>query len=116
MADPTSGIAWEFHVALYDQVSPGKFKANPTIASGDFKLSKDGGVLTNLTTLPSVAPAGSVLVKVQLSAAELTGCSYIEVVAIDQAGDEWADSAWHWPVQMAGGGGSGGSLLLLSVG
>jgi hypothetical protein len=69
----------------------GAFKTNPTLAAGDFKVSIDGGALTNLTTLPSVSPAGSVLVLISLSAAEMNGDN-ICIVGIDQTSPkEWAD-------------------------
>lgn len=69
----------------------GSLKANPTIAAGDFKVSKDGGALANLTTLPSVEPAGSVLVTISLSATEMNA-DKVSVVWIDQTSPkEWAD-------------------------
>jgi len=78
-------------VSLNDFSSGGSFKANPTIEAGDFKVSIDGGALTNLTTLPTVSPAGSVLVLISLSAAEMNG-DVIAVVGIDQTTNkEWAD-------------------------
>ena len=33
------------------------FQTNPTLATGDAKISKDGGALANLATLPAVTPA-----------------------------------------------------------
>jgi len=88
---PTKNEDFVFYIALENMSSPGSFKANPTIASGDFKVSIDGGALTNLTTLPSVAPAASVMVVITLSAAEMNGDS-ITIVAIDQTSPkEWAD-------------------------
>jgi len=45
-------------VALEDMANPGSFKASPTIAAGDFKVSIDGGALANLATLPSVSRTG----------------------------------------------------------
>jgi hypothetical protein len=78
-------------IALEDYVNPGSFKSNPTIASGDFKVSIDGGSLTNLATTPSVSPASSVLVLLTLSASEMNG-DVITVVGIDQTSPkEWSD-------------------------
>lgn len=81
------------YISLENAAIPGSFKANPTIAAGDFKISKDGGALANLTTLPSVEPAVSIWVKVTLSATEMTADN-VSVQAIDQtATKEWADWA-----------------------
>jgi hypothetical protein len=78
-------------IALEDYVNPGNFKSNPTIAAGDFKVTTDAGGLSNLTTLPSVSPAASVLVLLTLSAAEMNG-DVITVVGIDQTSPkEWSD-------------------------
>lgn len=78
-------------VALEDYQNPGNFKSSPTIASGDFQVSKDGGAFANLTTLPSVAPASSEMVQIDLSGTEMTA----DVVVIrckDQTSPkEWAD-------------------------
>jgi hypothetical protein len=71
--------------------STGSFVSNPTIASGDFKVDKDGAGLTNLATLPVVEPAASVLVKISLSATEMNA-DVVTVVGIDQtAPKEWGD-------------------------
>ena len=88
MALPKKGEAYVFYIGLTDSLDAEAFKANPTIAAGDFQISKDGGAFTNLTTLPSVDPAGSVGVKVSLSADEMSA-DKIQILAQDQAGDEW---------------------------
>lgn len=88
---PKSGEDFQIRIALQDFSAPGSFRANPTIAAGDFKVDIDGGGLTNLTTLPSVSPAAGVAVLISLSAAEMTG-GVITVVGIDQTSPkEWAD-------------------------
>ena len=79
-----------YYVSLVDQADTLKFKANPTIAAGDFKVVADDGALANLTTLPVVSPAGSTRVKIVVSAAESAGDN-ISVIGIDAAGAEWAD-------------------------
>jgi hypothetical protein len=80
-------------IALNDVANPGSFKVNPTIASGDFKVSIDGGALANLTTLPSVSPASSIWVLITLSAAEMNG-DVIAIQGIDQTSPkEWTDWA-----------------------
>ena len=78
-------------ISLEDYMNPGNFKSNPTIAAGDFKVTTDAGGLGNLTTLPSVSPAASVLVLISLSAGEMNG-DVITVVGIDQTSPkEWSD-------------------------
>ena len=78
-------------VALEDMNIPGSFKSSPTIAAGDVKVDKDGGGLSNLATLPTNDPAGSVLVKVALSATEMNA-DVVSLVFIDQTNPkEWAD-------------------------
>lgn len=63
-------------------------QSNPTLASGDVQISKDGGAFANLATLPSVSPASNVRVKVVLSDAE---CQAKEIMLRfkDTSGDEW---------------------------
>ncbi|MCP5096197.1 MAG: hypothetical protein GY943_11640, partial [Chloroflexi bacterium] len=61
-----------------------------TLAAGDVQVSTDGGALGNLGTLPVVTPAGSKMVKVTLSAAEMDGDN-ATVVFSDAAGDQWCD-------------------------
>lgn len=88
---PVKGEDFVCRIALEDMNVAGSFKSSPTIAAGDFKVDKDGGGLTNLTTLPSVDPASSVLVKIALSATEMTA-DVVTIVAIDQTSPkEWAD-------------------------
>jgi len=78
-------------ISLEDYASAGDFKSSPTIAAGDFKVSIDGGALTDIATLPTVSPAASILVLLTLSASEMNG-DVITVVAIDQTSPkEWAD-------------------------
>lgn len=88
---PVKNEDFVIRVSLTDANIPNSFKTSPTIAAGDFKVDKDGGGLTNLTTLPSVDPAGSCLVKITLSATEMNA-DVVTIVAIDQtATKEWAD-------------------------
>jgi len=66
-------------------------KSNPTLASGDAKVSKDGGAFANLTTLPAVTPASGIAVKVALSATELSA-EFLFVQLVDQTNPkEWED-------------------------
>jgi len=88
---PVKNEDFKIQVALEDYTNPGNFKSNPTIAAGDFKVSKDGGALANLTTLPAVEPASSVLVTILLSSTEMNA-DVVSVVCIDQTSPkEWAD-------------------------
>lgn len=88
---PVKNEDFIIRIALSDMLTPGSFKSNPTIASGDFKVDKDGGGLTNLSTLPSVDPAASVLVKITLSLTEMNA-DVVTLVCIDQTSPkEWAD-------------------------
>jgi len=89
MAEPVKGVAYEFPVGL-DSVLVTGFQVNPTIAAGDFQISKDFGAFANLATLPVVTPAGSTSVKVSLSALEMTA-DKILILAKDAAGDEWEE-------------------------
>jgi hypothetical protein len=78
-----------FYMGLVSQ-STGQFQANPTLAAGDVKVSKDGGALANLSALPAVTPAGSKMVKVTLSGTEMTADN-VTLVFSDAAGAEWDD-------------------------
>lgn len=90
---PVKNQAFTMSIALQDFASPGEFKANPTIAAGDFQISKDGGALANLTNLPTVAPASSIWVTIDLTATEMNA-DRIQIQGIDQtATKEWADFA-----------------------
>ena len=98
---PVKGEDFIIYVPLADAADPKSFKAAPTIAAGDWKISKDGGAFANLTTLPVVEPAGGVMVKVALSATEMNA-DVVAVVAIDQtATKEWADFALAIPTTAA---------------
>jgi hypothetical protein len=60
--------------------------ANPTIAEGDFKVSKDGGAQANVGTAPTSDAAG--LVTWSPSQAE-TNADQVVLLCLDAAGDEW---------------------------
>jgi hypothetical protein len=90
---PKKAEDFEFTVCLEDFASPGSFKTNPTLASGDWKISKDGGAFANLATLPVVEPASGVLVRVVLSSTEMNA-DKVSIVAQDQTSPkEWGDYA-----------------------
>jgi len=77
-----------FAVFLSSSSLPTVFVANPTIAEGDFQISKDFGPFVNLTNIPTVSPAGSDQVRVSLTALEMNA-DVVVVRAIDVAGGEW---------------------------
>lgn len=90
---PANGAAFIFYCAVEDMANPGSYKSNPTIAAGDWKVSKDGGALANLGTLPAVTPASSIWIKVTLSATEMTADN-VTIQGIDQTSPkEWGDYA-----------------------
>lgn len=78
------------YIGLVSQSDTKKLQANPTIASGDFKISKDGGAFANLTNLPTVTPAAGVAVQLSLTSTEMNA-DRVVITAIDAAGDEWCD-------------------------
>ncbi|NKE69899.1 hypothetical protein [Candidatus Manganitrophus noduliformans] len=89
MPQPKKNQTFTFIVQLEDSNNPGQFKANPTIAAGDFKVSTDGGARTNLTNLPTVEPAGSIDVKIILSAAEMNGDRVVVEIKDQTSPSEW---------------------------
>lgn len=91
---PVFGQPYTFDIGLVDQADTKKFKVNPTLAAGDFKISIDGGALTNLASLPTVSPASGQQVRVALSAAEMTGQN-CTVYWIDASGAEWCDGMFN---------------------
>lgn len=88
---PKKNAAFIFYASLPSAADPLSMKSSPTLASGDFKVSIDGGALANLTTLPTNTPASSVMVKFSLSASEMNGDN-ITIVCVDQTSPkEWGD-------------------------
>ena len=87
---PKRNVSFSFYTSLVSQAAPAAFQTNPTLATGDVKVSKDGGAFANLGTLATVTPAGSKSVKVQLSAAEMNAEDVL-VLFSDAAGAEWCD-------------------------
>lgn len=90
---PVKAEDFEFSVCLEDMQNPGSFKANPTLAAGDVKISKDDGAFANLATLPTVAPASGVAVQAELTGTEMNADKVV-ITFIDQTvPKEWADYA-----------------------
>lgn len=90
MALALQNTPYTFSIPLVDLANPNSFVNNPTIAAGDFRVSTDGGDFFNLATLPVVEPAGSSLVKFDLSASEMTGAK-VNLQGRDLVGGEWQD-------------------------
>ena len=88
---PKKNEDFEFDVCLEDFANPGLFKSNPTLAAGDVKISQNNGALSNLATLPSVSPASSKVVRVQLSSTEMNTDKVTIIFSDQTAPPEWAD-------------------------
>ena len=91
---PKKNTQFILYVGLVSQANTKVFQSNPTIASGDFKVSTDGGALANLNTLPVVTPASSKMVKITLSSTEMNGDN-VTVVCSDASGAEWCDLVFN---------------------
>jgi hypothetical protein len=90
---PVKGRGYVFYVGLVDQANTKLLKASPTIAAGDFKISKDGGTFANLTNLPAFTPStggNTYAVKIDLTSTEMTADNVV-VTCVDAAGAEWCD-------------------------
>lgn len=87
---PVRGQQFIFYTGLVSQSNSATLQSNPTLASGDVKVSKDGGAEANLGTLPAVTPASSTSVKVTVSASEMDADN-VTITFRDAAGAEWAD-------------------------
>ena len=88
---PVRAEDFEFSVSLEDYANPGLFKSNPTLAAGDVKITKDGGALANLGTLPTVAPASSKIVHVELTGTEMTADELTVIFSDQTVPPEWCD-------------------------
>lgn len=88
---PIKGSAYKFFVSLSPQTPTGGFQANPTLATGDVKVSSDNGAtFGNITSLPSATAGDNTVVEVDLDATEMNA-DIVIVVFRDAAGAEWCD-------------------------
>lgn len=79
------------------------YLANPTLAAGDVKLSKDGGAFTNLGTLPDAEPNSGKAIRVILADTE-TECTFGVIDFIDQTSPkEWEDQRVIFMTELARG-------------
>ena len=88
------------YIALRSQADSTIHKVNPTLAAGDFLISKDGGATASLNTLPTVTPAGGAQVKVTVSSTE-TGADNASLQWHDVSGAEWFDGFMNIPTSTA---------------
>jgi len=92
-ATPIAGQPTSFNISLLSR-SDGQILLNPDIEADDFTISTDGGPLLPLANLPVVEPAGSGIVRFELTAAEV-GNETFTVVMVDSADDEWKSMNYH---------------------
>ena len=95
MASPKQATAYNFGFELVSQSDVKLFQNNPTLAAGDFKISKDFGAFSNLATLPTVTPSSTRQVKAAVSGTEFTADD-AGIEGIDAAGAEWCDVGFHF--------------------
>jgi len=76
-------------ITVTDNASGYRIKTTPTIAAGDFQVSKDFGTFANLATLPTETPTGSGQIKITLSATEMNADN-VTIRGSDSDG-EWGD-------------------------
>ncbi len=88
---PVKGEDFVIYVGLEDFANPGRLKADPTLAAGDVKVKKDTGAVANTATLPAVDNAGERVVRLTLSATEMTA-DVVTVIFHDATEPpEWGD-------------------------
>lgn len=85
---PIKNQSFTKNISLNSQANIAIFQINPTLATGDVKVSIDNGDFNNITTLPTIEPAGSDVVKVVLTSGEMNG-DRITVRFADVSGAEW---------------------------
>lgn len=88
---PKINTAFIMYVGLPSATNSSIFQSNPTLASGDAKVSIDGGALANLGTLPAVTPASSKMVKITMASGEMNGDNITIVLSDQTSPPEWAD-------------------------
>lgn len=94
MGRPVQNAAFVTYVTVEDYNTPGTVKSTPTIAAGDFQISKDGGAFANLTNIPTVTPAATPSIKFDLTSTEMNA-EVILILARDQTTNkEWVDASW----------------------
>lgn len=88
---PKKNSAFIMYVGLPDSAASYAYRANPTLAAGDAKVSIDGGAFANLGTLPAATPAAGKSVKISLASGEMNGDNITVVLADQTSPAEWSD-------------------------
>jgi hypothetical protein len=86
---PIRGTAYTTYVSLVSQADTKLFKTSATLATGDCKVSKDGGSFNNIGTLPVEISTTGVL-SLALTGTEMTADTVV-VLFRDASGAEWCD-------------------------
>ena len=87
---PKKNTSFIFETAFVDAASRPDFKASPTIASGDFKISIDGTSGVALAANPAAVSGATSTIRFNISGSEMNG-DIISIMCIDAAGAEWDD-------------------------
>jgi len=87
---PIKAGSFTFYISLVSQTDTDLFQKSVTLATGDVKVSKDGGGLNNIASLPVEIAATGVLA-VALTGTEMTANTVV-VSFVDAADDEWQDA------------------------
>jgi hypothetical protein len=86
---PIRATAYTTYVSVVSQADTKLFKTSVTLATGDVKVSKDGGSFNNIGTLPVEISTTGVL-SLALTGTEMTADTVV-VLFRDASGAEWAD-------------------------
>ena len=88
---PKKNEDFQIRIAVEDCNAPGTLRISPTIAAGDFQVDIDGGGFNNLTNIPTVSPAATCAILINMTAAQMNG-DVITIRGVDQtATKEWCD-------------------------
>lgn len=86
------GQALSFDFVMFARGSDDTYLANPTFATGDTKIHKDGGAASNTSNNPAAISSGKVC-RLTLTATEMQAAT-VTVILSDVTGDEWKDQAF----------------------
>jgi hypothetical protein len=86
---PIRATAYTTYVSVVSQADTKLFKTSVTLATGDVKVSKDGGSFNNIGTLPVEISTTGVL-SLALTGTEMTADTVV-VLFRDASGAEWCD-------------------------
>lgn len=88
---PKKNEDFQVRIALKDVSDSRSFKITPTLAAGDFQVDIDGAGFNNLTNIPTVSPAATCAVLINMTAAQMNG-DVISIRGVDQTNPkEWCD-------------------------